>query len=155
MKLSREYSNLPRAHICSLTNLGVLIHDWLFFLSTTQQCTKGSLLLVKECDCGALISYCLPFNSCSHSLYYLQEKHNPMSEFHLKNLVNSASNLFAAGIETTSSTLRYGLLLLMKHPEVAGTVNILVAKLKIRSRHQTRVERYCPQWLLHFLWAAL
>ncbi|KAK1333550.1 hypothetical protein QTO34_005935, partial [Cnephaeus nilssonii] len=53
-----------------------------------------------------------------------QEKHNPMSEFDLENLAICGSNLFVAGTETTSSTMRYGLLLLMKHPEVEGTANI-------------------------------
>lgn len=47
-----------------------------------------------------------------------------MSEFDLENLAICGSNLFVAGTETTSSTMRYGLLLLMKHPEVEGTANI-------------------------------
>ncbi|XP_004370084.1 cytochrome P450 2C23-like isoform X2 [Trichechus manatus latirostris] len=52
-----------------------------------------------------------------------QEKNNTESEFVLENLVTCASNLFAAGTETTSSTLRFGLLLLMKHPEVEAKVH--------------------------------
>lgn len=51
-----------------------------------------------------------------------------MSEFDLENLAICGSNLFVAGTETTSSTLRYGLLLLMKHPEVEGTANILASR---------------------------
>ncbi|KAF5911300.1 hypothetical protein HPG69_019668 [Diceros bicornis minor] len=61
---------------------------------------------------------CLPLK-----LYF--EKHNPESEFDLDNLATCGSNLFTAGTETTSSSLRYGLLLLMKHPEVGGTAKIL------------------------------
>ncbi|XP_048190228.1 cytochrome P450 2C14-like [Perognathus longimembris pacificus] len=49
-----------------------------------------------------------------------QEKHNKQSEFTYENLVTCATDLFAAGTETTSMTLRYSLLLLVKHPHVAG-----------------------------------
>ncbi|XP_029425498.1 cytochrome P450 2C23-like [Nannospalax galili] len=52
-----------------------------------------------------------------------EEKHNPGSEFGLENLVICGSNLFVAGTETTSTTLRYALLLLMKHPEVEAKVH--------------------------------
>lgn len=38
--------------------------------------------------------------------------------YHNKNLGALVSNLFAAGMETTSTTLRWGLLLMMKYPDI-------------------------------------
>ncbi|XP_007956992.1 cytochrome P450 2C42-like [Orycteropus afer afer] len=51
-----------------------------------------------------------------------QEKYSQQSEFTIENLITTTSDLFGAGTETTSSTLRYGLLLLMKYPEVTAKV---------------------------------
>ncbi|CAO2585365.1 Cytochrome P450 2C39, partial [Lemmus lemmus] len=44
------------------------------------------------------------------------------TKFTCENLVFSAINLFAAGTETTNTTLRYSLLLLLKYPEVTDKV---------------------------------
>ncbi|XP_042564672.1 cytochrome P450 2M1-like isoform X2 [Clupea harengus] len=53
----------------------------------------------------------------------IQEKDLPNSEFHYDNLVSSVWNLFAAGTETTSSTMRHALLMMIKHPDIQARVH--------------------------------
>uniref|UniRef100_A0A452VKW7 Cytochrome P450 n=1 Tax=Ursus maritimus TaxID=29073 RepID=A0A452VKW7_URSMA len=52
-----------------------------------------------------------------------EEQNNPNTEFFLKNLVMTTLALFFAGTETVSTTLQYGFLLLMKHPDVEAKVH--------------------------------
>ncbi|XP_043851492.1 cytochrome P450 2F2-like [Dromiciops gliroides] len=47
-----------------------------------------------------------------------KEKQDPWSHFYMDTLVMTTHNLFFGGTETTSTTLRYGLLILLKYPEV-------------------------------------
>ncbi|XP_037371411.1 cytochrome P450 2F2-like [Talpa occidentalis] len=49
-----------------------------------------------------------------------KEQKDPESHFQEETLVMTTHNLFFGGTETTSTTLRYGLLILLKYPEVAA-----------------------------------
>ncbi|XP_004622178.2 cytochrome P450 2C21-like isoform X1 [Sorex araneus] len=49
-----------------------------------------------------------------------KEKHDKPSAFTLDNLITTIGDIIGAGTATTSSTLRYGLLLLLKYPEVTA-----------------------------------
>ncbi|XP_039086148.1 cytochrome P450 2C41-like isoform X1 [Hyaena hyaena] len=51
-----------------------------------------------------------------------QENHKQQLEFTCENLVATASDLVGAGTETTSTTLRFAILLLLKYPEVTAKV---------------------------------
>nr|XP_004669716.1 cytochrome P450 2E1 [Jaculus jaculus] len=47
-----------------------------------------------------------------------KEKHSQESVYSMENIAVTLADLFFAGTETTSTTLRYGLLILMKYPEI-------------------------------------
>ncbi|XP_025252651.1 cytochrome P450 2C9-like isoform X3 [Theropithecus gelada] len=72
---------------------------------------------------------------------WIQEKHNQQSEFTIENLENAAVDLFGAGTETTSTTLRYALLLLLKHPEVTAKVQEEIERVIGRNRSPCMQDR--------------
>ncbi|CAH2245834.1 cytochrome P450 2K1-like [Pelobates cultripes] len=51
-----------------------------------------------------------------------EEENNPKTYFHNINLMSLIRNLFAAGMDTTATTLRWGLLLMLKHPDIQEKV---------------------------------
>ncbi|KAM5164324.1 cytochrome P450 2K1-like isoform 2-T2 [Mantella aurantiaca] len=57
-----------------------------------------------------------------------EEAGNLNSYFHNENLTRLVRNLFAAGMETTSTTLRWGLLLMMKFPAIQEKVQEEITK---------------------------
>lgn len=52
----------------------------------------------------------------------MEESGNTNSHFHDENLMITVMNLFAAGTDTTSTTLRWGLLLMAKYPKIQNQV---------------------------------
>ncbi|XP_016022366.1 cytochrome P450 2B11 [Rousettus aegyptiacus] len=57
-----------------------------------------------------------------------KEKSDPGSEFHQTNLIHTVLSLFFAGTESTSATLCYGFLLMLKYPHVAERIHKEIAQ---------------------------
>ncbi|PKK28431.1 cytochrome P450 2C9-like, transcript variant X2 [Columba livia] len=70
-----------------------------------------------------------------------KEKKNPNSSFHMENLITSTFDLFIAGSETTSTTIRYGLLLLLKYPKIQEKVQEEIDQVVGRSRRPCVADR--------------
>lgn len=73
-----------------------------------------------------------------------EEKSEFAPYFHDKNLTMLITNLFAAGMETTSTTLRWGLLLMIKYPEIQKNVQNEIEKVIGSSEPQLEHRRNMP-----------
>ncbi|NXM62697.1 CP2CK protein, partial [Illadopsis cleaveri] len=70
-----------------------------------------------------------------------EEKDRPNSSFYMKNLITTAFDLFIAGTETTSTTIRYGLLLLLKYPKIQEKIQEEIDQVVGRSRKPCVADR--------------
>ncbi|XP_073494056.1 cytochrome P450 2G1-like isoform X3 [Phyllobates terribilis] len=68
------------------------------------------------------------------SSFWGQEKGIPDTEFHMEGIVKTAYDLFDAGTETVSTTMRYGLMILLKHPDVEERIHQEIDKVIGRNR---------------------
>ncbi|XP_063771249.1 cytochrome P450 2C5-like [Pseudophryne corroboree] len=73
-----------------------------------------------------------------------EEKPNPKLYFTNENLLALVMDLFAAGMETTSTTLRWGLLLMMKYPEIQRKVQNEIDKVIGTSAPQATHRKEMP-----------
>ncbi|XP_034631698.1 cytochrome P450 2H1-like [Trachemys scripta elegans] len=70
-----------------------------------------------------------------------QEQQNGQSEFNTENLVRSTLDLFLAGTGTSSTTLRHGLLILLKYPDIEEKVHEEIDRVIGRSRSPCMADR--------------
>uniref|UniRef100_A0A8D0LA19 unspecific monooxygenase n=1 Tax=Sphenodon punctatus TaxID=8508 RepID=A0A8D0LA19_SPHPU len=70
-----------------------------------------------------------------------EEKQNSQSEFNNANMVKTTLGLFIAGTGTTSVTLKYGLLLLLRHPEIEAKVHEEIDRVIGRNRRPCMADR--------------
>ncbi|XP_078503735.1 cytochrome P450 2K1-like [Lissotriton helveticus] len=73
-----------------------------------------------------------------------EENPDPHIYFHDENLTCLVSHLFAAGAETTSTTLRWGLLLMMKYPEIQENVQKEIDRVIGAAKPQSEHRRQMP-----------
>ncbi|XP_068136099.1 cytochrome P450 2K6-like [Hyperolius riggenbachi] len=64
--------------------------------------------------------------------------------FHDDNLIVLVSNLFGAGMETTATTLRWGLLLMMKYPDIQKKVQHEIERVLGKARPQLEHRKEMP-----------
>ncbi|XP_060114371.1 cytochrome P450 2G1-like [Heteronotia binoei] len=70
-----------------------------------------------------------------------QERENPASEFLEENLTVTVLNLFFAGTVSVSSTMQYGILLLLRYPEIEAKIQAEIDQVIGRSRSPSMEDR--------------
>uniref|UniRef100_L7N3J2 Uncharacterized protein n=1 Tax=Xenopus tropicalis TaxID=8364 RepID=L7N3J2_XENTR len=70
-----------------------------------------------------------------------QEKKNPNSEFTMRNTLLTFYSIFLGGTETSTTTLKHGLLLLIKYPEIQAKLHMEIDNVIGRNRTANMIDR--------------
>ncbi|KAM4042277.1 cytochrome P450 2K4-like [Anomaloglossus baeobatrachus] len=73
-----------------------------------------------------------------------EEKPDPELYFHDENLTSLLVDLLAAGVETSATTLRWALLLMMKYPEIQKNVKKEIEKVIVSAEPQMAHRKHMP-----------
>nr|XP_020834338.1 cytochrome P450 2K1-like [Phascolarctos cinereus] len=148
LKLLDENVKLVGSSMIELYNcfpfLGFLIGAHRRVLQNIQEITNFFHKLFEKHALHLNVSHLTGFVD-SFLLKQQQESQNPKPEFHKKNLLFSTLDIFSAGTETTSTTLCWGLLLMMKYPEVQRRVQAEINKvISLRRDPQAQDRKNMP-----------
>uniref|UniRef100_A0A803J3I8 Uncharacterized protein n=1 Tax=Xenopus tropicalis TaxID=8364 RepID=A0A803J3I8_XENTR len=70
-----------------------------------------------------------------------QEKKNPNSEFTMRNTLLTFFSIFLGGTETSTTTIKHGLLLLIKYPEIQAKLHMEIDNVIGRNRTANMIDR--------------
>ncbi|XP_036446012.1 cytochrome P450 2K1-like isoform X2 [Colossoma macropomum] len=109
------YNMFPWLHYF-LKNWKLIMISYKQDLKEVNELVDGLQKTLNPQDCRGLVDC---FLVCKQNAEKFGEKN---TLYHQKNLLYTISNLFAAGTDTTGTTLRWGLLLMAKYPHVQDRV---------------------------------
>ncbi|XP_023666452.2 cytochrome P450 2K1-like isoform X1 [Paramormyrops kingsleyae] len=120
--------------------LGPWLKDWVTLKKNTESNIEQVKSLVKNLQetLNAEDRRCLVDSFLIRQQEIKKSREQEFSYYHEKNLIITVSNLFAAGTDTTATTLRWGLLLMAKYPDIQDRVQEELDM--VIGGRQTRVE---------------
>ncbi|KAK1784392.1 hypothetical protein P4O66_014831 [Electrophorus voltai] len=98
------------------------LKDWKTIMTNREKTLKDIMQIVHSLQETLNPQECRGIIDCFLACKQKMEAGEKNSLFHEQNLLHIISNLFAAGTETTSTTLRWGILLMAKYPHIQDQV---------------------------------
>ncbi|XP_048847069.1 cytochrome P450 2K1-like isoform X1 [Brienomyrus brachyistius] len=120
--------------------LGPWLKDWITLkkdIESNKEQVKGLVKNLQE-TLNAEDRRCLVDSFLIRQQEIKKSREQESSYYHEKNLIITVSDLFAAGTDTTATTLRWGLLLMAKYPHIQDRVQEELDRVIVG--RQTRVE---------------